>query len=82
MVKKNNIQVEKVNSRYVLSKTETDWDEEVERDYKISVQINEHGHISIFRQKYFNEGFSFINSDPVVIKNIGELLIEASKLTN
>lgn len=49
--------------------------------FNISATKDINGKISLYKSKYFNQReFCFNNSTPEVIRAVGELLIEASKL--
>jgi hypothetical protein len=65
------IEVIEISKKYLLKKD----------NIRISVTKDLSGNISIYKYNFFNESeFVFKNSKKDLIKSIGELLIEASKL--
>lgn len=69
---RNQIKVIKQESRYIIRD---------EKGHSISVIVNgDNSHISIFRQTFFNQSFSFIGSDKATVEAIIKLFSEALKL--
>lgn len=71
-MRKEKIKIVKQETRYILDDRER---------HSISVVISgDSKHISIYRKRYFNKGFDFIESDKKTVEVIIRLLSEAIKL--